>query len=103
MAVGQYTTPTFELTFTDEGLDLTEAENVYVTFKGKFGKIVKSGEDLTISEKEIDVYLTQSDTGRMTEGEVLVQADWTTAAGGRAQSKKVRFEVEDSLLAEVVE
>lgn len=103
MAVGTYTTPTFAFTFTEEGLDLTQAYNVYVTYKGKFGKIVKTGEDLTISEKEIDVYLTQSDTGRMTEGEVTVQADWTTAAGGRAQSEKVRFKVVDSLLAEVVE
>lgn len=32
MSIPRGTTPTFALTFEDEELDLTQAENVYVTF-----------------------------------------------------------------------
>ena len=33
MSIAQWTTPTFSLKFTEQALDLTQAENVYVTFK----------------------------------------------------------------------
>ena len=48
MGVPQYTTPTFTLNFTEQSLDLTQARNVYVTFKSEGTLITKTGEDLTV-------------------------------------------------------
>lgn len=62
MSIPRGVTPTFTLTFTDN-IDLTQAEHVYVTFVG--GKaITKSDDDLTVAERQIDVYLTQEETLR---------------------------------------
>ena len=45
-----YTTPTFTLTFSDNQVDLTQANQVFVTFKGNIEKITKTGNDLTVQE-----------------------------------------------------
>lgn len=104
MAIPQYTTPTFTLTFDDENLDLTEAENVYVTFRSGGARITKSGEDLTVNEKTIDVFLTQSDTGKFSDSEgVDIQANWTMAGEGRAASEVAHYEISEQLLNEVIE
>ena len=64
MGVPQYTTPTFTLTFTEQALDLTQAQNVYVTFKSGETLMTKTGADLTIAEKSIGVYLSQEETAK---------------------------------------
>lgn len=103
MSVAQFTTPTFELTFTEPGLDFTAAHNVYVTFTSGACVLTKRSEDLTISQKTIGVYLNQKETGRFRPGEIAIQANWTTPEGDRAASKKVKVEIEDNLLKRVVE
>ena len=103
MAVPQYTTPTFTLTFTDQGLDLTQAHNVYVTFKAKMGSLTKTGSDLTVTAKTISVYLTQKETSKFTPGEIEIQANWTTSNGDRAASNVVKYPIDKQLLTAVVE
>ena len=103
MGVAQFTTPTFQLTFTKQGLDLTQAHNVYVTFTSGAYVMTKSGEDLDIGEKSIGVYLTQSETGKFKAGDLLIQANWTTLNGDRAASEKAKVEIDDNLLKRVVE
>ena len=50
----QGTTPTFVLTLPDT-VDLTEAQNVYVTFsQGSQNSITKSGDALVVSAHEVD-------------------------------------------------
>lgn len=102
MGVPQYTTPTFRLTFDQEGIDLTEAEQVYVTFKSGANVITKSGESLTIEEKAIGVNLTQSDTGKFRTGEVEIQANWTIGET-RIASQIVYFPISEQLLRRVIE
>ena len=51
------TTPTFKLYLDDEYVDLTQAVNVYVSFKQKDTLITKTGEDIEVREDEVDVYL----------------------------------------------
>ncbi len=99
------TTPTFTLTFTDENLDLTTANNVYVTFHsiGKADLLTKTGEDLTVNEKTIEVYLSQAETLAFNEGDVEIQANWTSATGGRCASDVVTYDFGKQLLKEVVE
>lgn len=103
MSVPQFTTPTFTLTFRADGLNLTEASNVYVTFKSKVNSITKSGEDLTIGEKTIGVNLTQEETGRLGMGDVRIQANWTMPGDKRAASVVVAYPIGEQLLRRVIE
>ena len=102
MGVPQYTTPTFILTFDEEGLDLTEAQNVYVTFTSGNTSITKTGEDLTVEAKAISVYLNQGETGRFRQGDVEIQANWTEANGERAASEIEYYQISGQLLKRVV-
>lgn len=102
MGVPQYTTPTITLTFTDDNLDLTDAANVYVTFKSPKATITKTGTDLTVQEKSISVFLTQTETGEFGMGKIEIQANWTTGDGGRAASSIVSCRIDRQLLTAVV-
>ena len=99
------TTPTFTLTFDDDNLDLTSAQNVYVTFHSanKASSLTKTGEDLVVEEKSIAVYLTQEETLAFYEGDVEIQANWTSATGGRCASDVGTYEFSKQLLKEVLE
>ena len=103
MSVPKFTTPTFTLTFEDENLDLTDAVNVYVSFLSDGCLLTKSGEDLTVREKEIDVRLSQEETGRMKTGYIEIQANWTTPGGNRAASEVVTYPIGRQLLRRVIE
>lgn len=105
MSFGRYTTPTIILSFPSDkypDLDLTAANNVYVTFTSGINSITKTGEELRIDEKEVGAFLTQADTGRFREF-VEVQANWTANGGMRYQSNIVRLPVDRNLLERVVE
>ena len=103
MGVPQYTTPTYTLTFTEQSLDLTEAANVYVTFKSGANVLTKTGEALTVAAKQITVHLTQQETARFAVGDVLVQANWTLPSGDRVASEVVACKCDEQLLTKVVE
>ena len=103
MGVPQFTTPTFTLTFSQDGLDLTQAQNVYVTFRSGPSVITKSGNDLTVGEKTIGVFLNQTDTGKFRIGNIEIQANWTTNGGGRFASETVQYPITEQLLKKVVE
>ena len=103
MSFPQFTTPTVTLTFSEEGLDLTEAENVYVTFRSAKVCITKTGDDLTVAAKEIGVKLSQEETGKLTPGYVQIQANWTDANGSRSASEIAAVDVSEQLLKRVVE
>lgn len=102
MAIPRGVTPTFVLTFTDEGLDFTAADHVYVTFKGR-KTITKQDEDLTIEEKQISVYLSQEETLSFTKGIVQIQVNWTYANGSRSASTIGKYDMSENLLDKVVE
>ena len=103
MGVPQFTTPTFTLTFTEQTLDLTQAANVYVTFKSGMYTLTKTGDALTVQAKSIGVHLTQKETAKFRGGRVKIQANWTTALGGRAASEVVQYDIDEQLLMAVVE
>lgn len=102
MGVPQFTTPTFTLTFSEQGLDLTQAANVYVTFKSGVNTITKTGESLTVAAKSISVHLAQNETAKFTD-RVLIQANWTMDGGDRAASNVVEYNISTQLLKKVVE
>ena len=96
------TTPTFTLIFTDQNLDLTEAEHVFVNFKG-MTEIEKQDSDLVISAKQISVFLSQEETLSLSMGRVAVQANWTYSDGTRAASNIVMCNVSENLLRRAIE
>ena len=102
MAIPRGVTPTFTLTFTDENLDLTAADHVYVTFKGGV-TITKADSELTIAAKQIDVYLSQEETLAFKQRQVSIQVNWTYANGSRSASEVVGYSFSDNLLDKVVE
>lgn len=103
MGVPQFTTPTFLLTIVKEGIDLTTAHNVYVTFTSGMTEITKSGVALEVSEKTIGVYLSQAETGKFKVGEIEIQANWTTSNGDRVGTEVVKYDITKQLLRRVVE
>lgn len=103
MSIARATTPTFTLTFTEEELDLTQAASVYVTFEQGKKSLTKTGNDLTISSKQIEVYLNQEETLQFNVGLVRIQANWTMSGGRRASSNVVGYNLTEQLLEEVLE
>lgn len=104
MGVSKGTTPTVILKFYNQpDLDLTQAKNVYVTFKSNIATITKSGDDLDITPNSISVYLKQADTLAFQLNEVEVQANWTYDGGFRACSTIENLHVDRNLLMKEVE
>jgi len=101
-AITQGTTPTFTFTGPDD-LDLTQAENVYVSFEDLF---TKSGEDVEVTEHSVAVFLTQEETLLFEQRQVRAQINWTYHQGDkvfRAASNKIRVNVDENLLKKVVD
>lgn len=103
MSVPRFTTPTFTLIFSEPDLDFTQAKNVYVTFRSKAYSITKSGNDLDIEQKQIDVYLTQRETSKFDVGDLEIQANWLTPDNKRASSEVMTCRISDQLLQRVIE
>lgn len=82
--ISRGTTPTYILTLPDD-IDLTTANHVIVTFsETNYKKIIeKKDDELTISEHEIQVYLTQEETLQFPVSAILVQVNFTFNEGGK--------------------
>lgn len=102
MAIPRGVTPTFILTFDEDGLDLTTARNVYVTFENG-AVITKTGDALSVAARQIEVFLTQADTLALARGAVKIQANWTFDDETRAASDIVSYVFGPQLLNRVVE
>ena len=96
------TTPTFTLTV-PEAVDLTAAQNVYATFRQGAKVCTKSGDEITVSEHQVDIYLDQGETLAFTVGEVEIQLNWTFAGGQRAASTITKVTFDENLLRRVIE
>ena len=101
MSIPRGTTPTITLTFSEPSLDLTTADNVYVTIQCGALKITKTGADLEVQEKTISLCLTQEETLAIKEGKVQIQANWT-ASGYRYASEVATQTFSKQLLNEVL-
>lgn len=99
--ISRGTTPTFKLQITDD-VDLTQAQNVYATFKQTDKEITKTGSDLEISAHEVDVFLAQSETLLFKAGTISIQLNWTYMNGERACSKKALVQIDENLKPEVL-
>lgn len=97
------TTPTFQLKINDESVDLTTADNVYVTFASMGWSITKTGDDIDVSANQVDVYLSQQETLAFPKGNVDVQINWTFDDGKRACTTIASVKVTKNLIERVLE
>jgi len=100
------TTPTYILTLPKD-INLQQATNVYVTFAKTNYTVVltKTGDDLTITNNTISVFLSQEETMKFQTDSILLQVNWTYDDGGiakRACTEIVSVPVKRNLLNEVV-
>lgn len=101
--ISKGTTPTFTLTFpANSGVDLTQAANVYVSFSGA-KRFDKTGNALTVSERSVEVYLSQEETLSLAEGVTQIQVNWTYGDGSRYASDIVKCQIGDNLIERVIE
>lgn len=99
------TTPTY--IFTNNEVDLTQTTKVYVTFSDGNGNEIftKSGDDLTVEEHSVSVWLDQTETLSFPNGRVAVQINWTYNEGNkvkRACSEKMTITANKNLIDEVI-
>ncbi len=102
MSTARATTPTFKHTFSEQELDLTAANHVYVTYRQGSKVLTKTGEDIEVEPKSVTVYLSQKETLMFRAGIVKTQVNWTGMDGTRAASKTKEIELEENLLDKVV-
>ena len=96
------TTPTFRFTINDDSVDLTQVDNVYVTFNQGLYSTTKTGEDIEVSARQVDVYFSQSESLKFKPGSVETQLNWTFDDGKRACSNIVKVAVGKNLVGSVL-
>ena len=106
------TTPTYILKLkskceTEDPIDLSIADDIYVTFSNKQYQILltKSGEDLTVEDNTVEVFLTQEETLSIPRGEFYIQVNWTYDDSGikkRACSVIKEISSKRNLINEVI-
>ena len=100
------TTPTYTFTLPDT-VDLTQADEVYVTFSKMNDDIImtKTAEGLTVTAHTVEVYLSQEETLAFPNGKIQMQINWIYEQGGlrkRACSVKMQINAERNLIDEVL-
>lgn len=103
MSIPRGTTPTFQLIFPTD-VDLSLTRNMYVTFKTRNMKvpITKSGADISISGRIVYVTLTQEESLQFLEGDLEIQANWTTLWNERMATEIYIYPISKQLLLEVI-
>lgn len=100
----QYTTPTYELTV--KGIDISGADDVWVTFADTPRAIVITKDSPTVaasgSDTKVTVTLTQAETAKFIEGTISgVQVNWMDG-GSRYATDIAPIDVKENLLKEIL-
>ena len=99
------TTPTFVLNLETDTIDLTEANNVYISLETDSVEMLKQNGDegVEIQPHQISVYLTQAETLQFAEkSKIEIQVNWTYANGSRGCTDIARVSVGRNLVDKVL-
>lgn len=100
------TTPTLELTLSDETIDLSIFDHVYATLQKttmRNRKVTKSDAELTLAANVCSLTLTQEETLLLGEGRCKVQMNWTSDNGAYRDASEIGvFILGENLLNEVL-
>lgn len=104
------TTPTFTFTIKNDTVDLAEAQNVYVTIRQGSKEITKTGDDIEVETRTVNVFLGQEESLGLSEGaNAEVQINWTyldqidATTIRRAATKVKTIQITKQLLKRVIE
>ena len=114
MAIPRGTTPTFILTTTNQLVDWTLADHIYVAFyqerkrAGCHGnwnnRVTKTEEDVDIDKQSIAVYFSQEETLSFdADSDIQVQVNWTYGDGQRGATQIARVRFGENLIRRVLE
>lgn len=100
------TTPTYTFTM-PEGVDISLATGIYVTFCKMDGSLImtKTDDDLNVVDNAVEVYLTQEETLSFPNSQIKVQLNWLYSEGDkdkRACSEIMTISVKKNLIDEVL-
>ena len=99
------TTPTFVLNLETDTIDLTEANNVYISLETDSVEMLKQNGDegVEIQPHQISVYLTQAETLQFAEkSKIEIQVNWTYANGSRGCTDIAKVSVGRNLVYKVL-
>ena len=100
------TTPTFVLELTNQEIDLTEAQNVYVSFEqGTVNLEKKTGNSgVTVEAHRVLVYLTQAESLQFVANKsIKCQINWTYSDGSRAATTQKSISIGPNLINRVID
>lgn len=83
-------------------VDLTEAANVYVSFKQYNKLIMKKTDGFIVDEHEVSIYLTQEETLMFCPDIAALQVNWTYADGQRGATRWIAIRFDKNQLPEVL-
>lgn len=95
------TTPTFVLELADHEIDLSEAQNVYVSFEQGTVYLEKKNGDagVTVDGYTVNVYLTQTESLMfVARRPITCQINWTYPDGSRAATNQKTVSVGPNLI-----
>lgn len=103
-----YTTPELTFVIDNDGVDISSAENIYVTFKQNTSLVTKTGEDISVEDgNTIKVWLSQEESAYFIPGPVSIQINWTFLDGdGKLQRVSTgikQVQITQNLLPRVVD
>lgn len=101
-SIVRYSTPAVKLTFYEvQDLDLTAMDEIDVTFDSNGASFTKTGNDLEVGEKYIEVILSQEETAQLAEGYFKIQVN-CYKDGRRIPSTVEHCNATEQLLEEVI-
>ena len=95
-------TPTIIVTVPEE-IDLTEAANVYASFKQGKKVLLVIHDGLDVQAHSVGIYLEQAQTLQFNPGEIGLMINWTYANGQRGATNEIPLHVNVNHILEVLE
>ena len=94
------TTITFEL---PDDVDTSLFRNIYFALRQRSVLIVSTGENIEVDGQNINVFLPQTETVKISKGKAEISLDWTYPNGLRGGTETEEIECKDNLIGRVLE
>lgn len=93
-------TITFEL---PESVDTSLFQNIYFALRQRSVLIIRTGENIEVDGQNINVFLPQEETVKISKGKAEISLDWTYQNGLRGGTETIEISVDENLIGRVLE
>ena len=93
-------TITFEL---PEDVDTSLIHNIYFALRQRSVLIIRTGENIEVDGQNINVFLPQEETVKISSGRAAISLDWTYPNGLRGGTETIEIFVNENLIGRVLE